>query len=164
MSEREDRPVTYGLAAPEDARRLAALFFADMTDLGREPDQAKLCGVAEAALADERAHLQVARDPDGRAIGVVLAVEIWSVKFPGRSLWIEELYVTPDYRRRGIGRELVERLVVWAHERGFAGVELEAYRMNTAASVLYRSLGFRRIARERYSYDMANFDWVLDDA
>ena len=36
--------------------------------------------------------------------------------------------------------------------------------MNTAASVLYRSLGFRRIARERYSYDMANFDWVLDDA
>ena len=60
--------------------------------------------------------------------------------------------------------ELVERLVVWAHERGFAGVELEAYRMNTAASVLYRSLDFRRIARERYSYDMANFDWVLDDA
>lgn len=163
MSEREDRPVSYGAAETRDASRLAALFFADMTDLGREPDQSKLLRVAEDALADERAHLRVARDAQGRAVGVVLAIEFWSVKFPGRSLWIEELYVTPDFRRRGIGRELVERLVVWAHAEGFAGVELEAYRMNTAASVLYRSLGFRRKARERYSFDMADFDWVVDD-
>ena len=61
----------------------------------------------------------------------------------------------------GVGRELVEQLLDWAHGAGFAGVELEAYRMNTAASILYRSLGFRRVARERYSFHMD--DWDFED-
>ncbi len=117
-------------------------------------------GVATAAIADERIVVRVARQA-GKTVGVLLANEMLSIKFPGRALWIEELYVAPEARRQGLGRILVEDLLDWALKHDYKGVELEAYRMNTAASILYRSVGFSRLARERYSFDLA--DWELDD-
>jgi ribosomal protein S18 acetylase RimI-like enzyme len=57
-----------------------------------------------------------------------------------------------------LGRRLVLHALAWARAEGFVGVELEAYRMNTAASVLYRSLGFRRLARERYACALADLE------
>lgn len=147
-------------AVASDAERVAELFRADMSDLGQPEDAAGLLEVAKAVIADERAHVFVARD-GVHTVGVLLANDHWSIKFPGRALWIEELYVAPEARRRGLGRTLVEALLDWALPNGFAGVELEAYRMNTAASVLYRSLGFSRLARERYSFDLK--EWELDE-
>ncbi len=87
--------------------------------------------------------------------GVLLADAFFSLKVAGQALWIEELYVRPEFRRRGLGIHLVEYLLDWAEEKGYGGVELEAYRMNTAASLLYRELDFRRLARERYCYYFA---------
>lgn len=136
--------------------RIVELFVADMRDLGRQPDRATMRAVTAAMFDDHGTHLRVAR-VDGRIAGVLLANEFSSIKFPGRALWIEELYVDPSYRRLGLGRMLVEHMLDWAYEAGFAGVELEAYRMNTAASVLYRSIGFKRLARERYSFEMSDY-------
>lgn len=148
------------LAVASDAERIAELFAADMSDLGMPENADAVREVARAVIDDDHAHVFVARDGD-RTIGVLLANDYWSIKFPGKALWIEELYVAPEARRRGLGRTLVEALLDWALPNGFAGVELEAYRMNTAASILYRSLGFSRLARERYSFDLS--DWELDD-
>lgn len=151
-------PVEIGSAEPDDINRIAALFFADMVDLGLQPDQQALREVTEAILSDRRqsTFLRVARTQQSRlVVGVILANSVLSIKFPGKALWIEELYVAPGWRQKGIGRQLVEHALDWGEENGFRGVELEAYRMNTAASILYRSLGFRRLARERYSFDLA---------
>jgi GNAT superfamily N-acetyltransferase len=150
--------VSLAAATAPDAPQIAALFFADMADLGRAPNQADLLETARAMVEDPRCHVHVARLGD-EVVGVIVANEIWSIKFPGRALWVEELYVAPSARRLGLGRQLVSALVEWAHRTGYAGVEIEAYRMNTAASVLYASLGFRRNARERYSFDMRDYDW-----
>jgi GNAT superfamily N-acetyltransferase len=161
MSDDADEQVVYGEPTAADRDRLAELFGADLLDHNLEVDPDALFGVVDHMLHDERAHVRVARDSGGEVVGVILANEFASIKLPGRALWIEELYVTPGFRRAGVGRELVEQLLDWAHGAGFAGVELEAYRMNTAASVLYRSLGFRRLARERYTFHMS--DWDLED-
>ncbi|TVR03848.1 MAG: GNAT family N-acetyltransferase [Deltaproteobacteria bacterium] len=153
--------VEFGAATEDDLDRIAALFFADMVDLGQQPDQGKLREVTSEVLADRRAStvLRVARTRDeGLVVGVILANTVLSIKFPGKALWIEELYVAPGWRQLGIGRRLVEHLLAWGVENDYRGVELEAYRMNTAASILYRSLGFRRLARERYSYDLADLE------
>ena len=85
-------------------------------------------------------------------MGVILANFNWSPKFGGRSLWIESLYVSAAGRRQGIGRRLVDTLLDWAEEQEIKGVDIEAYRGNTPAGVLYRSLGFRRLGRERFAY------------
>lgn len=146
-----------------DVEAVARLFHADMKDLGEDASLEDLVKVVEALIEDDGRDnfVRVARFDDGRIVGVILANYFLSIKFPGKSLWIEELYVHPDARRRGIGVQLVEHLMEWANRNGFRGIELEAYRMNTAASILYRSLGFRRLARERYSFSLA--DYELDD-
>ncbi len=95
----------------------------------------------------------VAREPGSKQpVGVILANFEWSLKFAGPALWIEELYVTPSARRQGLGRILVEHLLDWAEVNGIKGIDLEAYQGNTPASILYRSLGFHRLGRERFYY------------
>ncbi len=151
-------------ATLSDLDRLAAMFLDDMADLGNHPDPARMRDVTRRMLENNGRdnHVLVARDvTTSDVVGVVLANEFLSIKFPGRALWIEELYVAPAGRRRGIGRLLVEVLLEWAKREGVRGIELEAYRMNTAASILYRTIGFRRLARERYTFDLD--DYELDD-
>lgn len=159
-----DDDVTIGDPTPSDAEQISALFVEDMHDLGERPDPDELRQTA-ARMIERNGRdifISTARRNDGRIVGVVVANVFLSIKFPGDALWIEELYVTPSMRRRGLARLLVTELLGRAERAQIRGVELEAYHMNTAAAVLYRSLGFRRLARERYSFDMR--DWAEEDA
>jgi ribosomal protein S18 acetylase RimI-like enzyme len=144
-------------ATPADLEALADMFHADMLELGHSHGRLQLLEVARAMLESEH-HLLLVGHIDGQQAGVVAASQFLSIKFPGPALWIEELYVRPEFRRTGLGRKLVEALVEVAEAQGIQGIELEAYRMNTAASVLYRSLGFQRLARERYSATLHHVD------
>lgn len=47
-----------------------------------------------------------------RAVGACLANRIASVEHGGTVLFIEELYVAPDARRRGVARAILSRLLV----------------------------------------------------
>ena len=66
-----------------------------------------------------------------------------------RSLWsgeldayLEELYVVPDRRGRGIGRALLEATLAAAREAGATRIELGTEEDDTAARALYESCGF----------------------
>lgn len=143
-------------ASPPDRERLAELYAADMAELGLDYTPQTLQQVVDETLElqGHQCHTWVARERAGGDVaGVLLAAPFWSFKFGGRGLWIESLYVDPPHRRQGIARRLVEHLMDWAEEQQIKGIELEAYNMNTAASILYRTLGFRRLARERYCFE-----------
>ena len=151
---------------PRDVETLAELFHEDMSDLGLDVSLSDLEQLAKsivdgAAQGDPEFICRVVRvEEDGPAVGVLLANLNYSLKFAGRSLWIEELYVTPSARRRGLGRELVEHLLDWAEDNGIKGVDLEAYQGNTPASILYRSLGFHRLGRERFYYRLGSEEFL----
>ncbi len=55
---------------------------------------------------------------------------------------LDELYVVPASRGRGVGRALVEAMLALARERGAAGAELITGEDDTAARALYEALGF----------------------
>ena len=137
---------------------LGEMFYADMEDLGVSTTKEKQLTLARKIVEDlgrpkPQAFCLVARlEAKGVPRGVLLANFNWSVKFAGPSLWIEELYVDPEARRHGIGRALVEALLDWSEENGIDGIDLEAYRGNTPASIMYRALGFHRLGRERFYY------------
>jgi len=149
-----------------DIEVIADLFAEDMADLRIEVEHDALVAMVEEICDDLESDRPdclcwVARLEDSpEPVGVILANYSWSLKFAGRSLWIEELYVTPSARRLGIGRALVEYLLDHAESIDIAGIDLEAYQGNTPASILYRSLGFHRLGRERFYYRLGSEEFI----
>ena len=90
-------------------------------------------------LADPRHHLVVALS-DGVVVGMASAVDyLHPDKAP--QLWINEVGVSPAYRRHGIGRRLVERLVELATELGCTEAWVLTDAGNAAANRLYAAAG-----------------------
>ena len=52
------------------------------------------------------------------------------------------IYVSPDIRRKGIGKELVACAESWCSDRGLAYMQLDVGSSNEAASALYSSAGY----------------------
>ena len=148
-------------ALASDKSAVVALFAEDLTGLRMAVDLAILGNVFDGMQADPRTIVLVCRaETEGVAAGVLVASRILSVKHGGQSLWIEELYVGNLHRQRGFGRALVAGLLALARVEGIKGIDLEAYHGNDAAALLYRSVGFRRLGRERFTYYS---DWDADE-
>lgn len=66
--------------------------------------------------------------------------------FVGRAgMYLEDLYVDPDWRGRGYGRQLLARLAAVAVERGACRLEWSVLDWNEPAIRFYRSLGARSL-------------------
>jgi putative acetyltransferase len=55
---------------------------------------------------------------------------------------MKRLYVRPQYRQYGIGRQLVEQLLLMAKENGFSSMKLDTLQKLQAAIQLYIKYGF----------------------
>jgi len=60
---------------------------------------------------------------------------------PARVLHIHALYVSPAYRRQGIGRSLLKTLLEWGRKGGCVEAELNVL-VGNPARALYQGLGF----------------------
>lgn len=65
---------------------------------------------------------------------------------------ILNLAVSPDDRRHGIGRALVNEVLSELGERGVTQVYLEVRESNAAARALYAGYGFREVGRRAQYY------------
>jgi GNAT superfamily N-acetyltransferase len=59
---------------------------------------------------------------------------------------VDDVFVEPDYRNRGVGRDLLEYCKSWARERGADGVSLQVAAANARARRFYAELGFREVS------------------
>lgn len=86
---------------------------------------------------------------DGTVVGIARAVvddDQHGVGWCG----ITALETTPDWRRRGIGRQLMRGVVGWAADRGASLSYLQAMETNADAHAMYDRLGF--VTSHRYHY------------
>lgn len=90
-----------------------------------------------------------------------LVVAYASLQTFGDEAHIPSVAVRPEYRRRGLGRRLVERLLRHAVERGVAEVWLEVRSRNEPAIALYEQRGFVTAGRRRNYYDEPLDDGLL---
>jgi GNAT superfamily N-acetyltransferase len=78
---------------------------------------------------------------DGKEVGFALYFHNFST-FLGRSgLYLEDLYVFPEYRGKGYGKALLKRLAAIAVERGCGRLEWSCLDWNQPSIDFYRSLG-----------------------
>lgn len=82
---------------------------------------------------------------DGKAAGYAVYFSTFS-SFIGRpGLWLEDLYVRPPFRKRGIGRQLIEAVARVAAKRNCGRFEWTALNWNKDALDFYRRLGARAL-------------------
>ncbi|HYP47992.1 MAG TPA: GNAT family N-acetyltransferase, partial [Thermoleophilaceae bacterium] len=95
-------------------------------------DGAPLPEATERFLRSPTHHLLMATDLAGRQLGFVSGVEVTHPD-KGTEMFLYELSVAVEWRRRGIGRSLVEALEGVARERGCYGMFVATEADNTAA-------------------------------
>ena len=126
-------------ATPADLVEIAALIgelaaYEDMADeVVLEPDRL----ADELFGPDPAAHVLLAVTDDGEVAGMALWFRTFST-FLGRSgIWLEDLFVRPAHRRRGLGGSLLQRLRSMTDGR----VEWLVLDWNTSATAFYDGLG-----------------------
>ena len=94
--------------------------------------------VRELLAAGEIAVLLGGSDPDGLAL-LRFRPALWKKAL---DCYLEELYVVPDRRGRGLGRALMEAAIELARQEGAGDMHLGTSEDDVAARALYESLGF----------------------
>ena len=77
---------------------------------------------------------------EDRILGVALIAYRLNVSAGGRFASVEDLYVRPAARRRGVGRALLETLEELCAERGISYIEAQVE--ETEAELIYAALGY----------------------
>jgi GNAT superfamily N-acetyltransferase len=87
----------------------------------------------------------------GETVGYVIVVPFLSNEFGGRIAVLDEVFVMPSHRGRGIGTRAIQAIVAWARAGGYRFAMLEVNDRNARARALYERLGFVAQARRTMS-------------
>ena len=136
------------LAKPEDFARLDALVAAfhaeDGLDLSADHRRTGLMPLLEGTPHGVAYLIGPARAP----IGYIIVCFGWSVEYGGMDGFVDELYLRPAVRRRGIAAEVLGSLPQALAGAGLKALHLEVDRANDRAQRLYGRTGFK--ARDNY--------------
>lgn len=78
---------------------------------------------------------------DGRAVGYAFVLETYSSFLALPTLYLEDLFVLPEYRKRKVGYTLFSAMVKEAHRRGCGRMEWAVLDWNQLAIDFYDRLG-----------------------
>ncbi|NES72319.1 MAG: GNAT family N-acetyltransferase [Okeania sp. SIO2D1] len=78
---------------------------------------------------------------EGEKAGFALFFTNYSTFLTQPGIYVEDLFVLPGYRRRGIGKALLSHVAKLAVERGVGRLEWSVLDWNTPAIALYKSMG-----------------------
>jgi ribosomal protein S18 acetylase RimI-like enzyme len=91
---------------------------------------------------------------DGKRAGFIL-FGFESHRFlPRKTGMIYELYVAPEYRRRGVGEAAARLAVEFLQQRHASKIQLEVMDGNAKAAALWKKLGFAKVS-ERFVLESA---------
>jgi GNAT superfamily N-acetyltransferase len=93
----------------------------------------------------------------GQAVGYLLAVYVFSLEHLGLTAEIDEFFVLPSARSKGLGESLLRNAEAEFLRRGCTNVALQLGRGNERARLFYRALGYR----ERQGFEL--LDKMLPD-
>jgi GNAT superfamily N-acetyltransferase len=79
---------------------------------------------------------------DGKTAGMATAQAVISTSAGGLSLLVEDVFVLEGYRKKGVGKGLLEVIKMWGAKKGALRMQLVADRKNRGAVEFYKKLGW----------------------
>lgn len=115
------------------------VLFQDFADYVKVPE--KMTNTLEQMRADKEYFKgYVAEDSEGKIIGFAtyfFCYYTWS----GKAIYLDDLYVKPEYRGKGLGTALMQKVISLAKESGCRRLRWQVSNWNTPAIAFYKSLG-----------------------
>ncbi|NRF68340.1 GNAT family N-acetyltransferase [Aquincola sp. S2] len=136
--------ITLRRAALPDLDTLAALFDAYRQFYEQAPDRAAARAFIAARLRKSESVLLLAEDAQGRGLGFCQLYPTFCSISAAPVYILSDLFVMPDARKTGTGRQLLLAAERQAHTDGMVRMDLTTARTNLAAQSLYESLGWTR--------------------
>jgi GNAT superfamily N-acetyltransferase len=133
-----------------DCRECAELLVEQLHEHGADVSAEPLARILEKVVADAAIGFLLLARADQRIVGVAYVARILSAEHCGPVAWLEELYVAPAFRSRGIGSALLNAVMERAHQASIVAVDLEVDTAHRRAESLYRRSGFRSLDRSRW--------------
>ncbi|HIW91281.1 MAG TPA: GNAT family N-acetyltransferase [Candidatus Corynebacterium avicola] len=140
------RPDAVRPATVEDAVTLGRLLYDFNTEFGTPtPGAAEFASRFRGLLSGEDTEAFLSEDDRGEATGFALVSLRSTPYFDGPLVQLEELYVLPGLRDRGIGTRLLDAVVACAQDRGSEEVHIGVDEMDTDTRRFYERHGFTNI-------------------
>jgi ribosomal protein S18 acetylase RimI-like enzyme len=109
----------------------------------------------EEMLAKEGLGILLIAIENSQVIGFAVISFSWTLEHGGKSAWLDELYVLPEYRGRGVGSMLVGKVIEAAKKEGCKAIDLEVEEDHRRAERLYERKGFERLTRSRWAKSLS---------
>ncbi|MFD1341855.1 GNAT family N-acetyltransferase [Litorisediminicola beolgyonensis] len=131
------------LATSEDTDRLLPLIAAFHAERGYETDL-ETRAEAVAPLLDGSPHGAIwIIGPRKAPVGYIAVCFGWSLEFGGLDAVIDEIYIRPAVRRRGMGSEALDGIAKALREAGVRAMHLEVAREDEQAQRFYARARFK---------------------
>jgi GNAT superfamily N-acetyltransferase len=135
-------------ATPADRDRILAWLRDFYRGAGYPLDEPAAAAALEGLLRDPavgRAWLVLV---EGRPAGYAVVTFGWSLEYRGRDAFVDELFLEPAVRGRGVGEAVLAAVEAACAELGVRALHLEVERDNARGQALYRKRGFRDGGRQ----------------
>lgn len=132
----------YREALPADASAIIEFQIAMARETEElELDRAILTKGVEALFDDPNLGRYYVAEEDGRIAGSLMITYEWSDWRNGMVWWIQSVYVTPEFRRRGVYAGLYQHVKSMVEQSAVRGIRLYVDKRNTPAQEVYTRLG-----------------------
>ena len=129
-------------ASPDDVPRILELI-RELADYERSLDEVEATedGLRAALFAASPAVFAHVAELDGEVVGFALWFLNFSTWLGKHGIYLEDLYVTPATRGRGLGKALLAELAAICEREGYGRLEWWVLDWNEPAIGFYRSIG-----------------------
>ena len=140
------RPMTFHIrkATPADLKSLVSFAVAEAKEAeGVKKDWERVRqGISTALNDDSIAMYWVLEKNNSGVIGSVSIVKEWSDWNSGYYWWIQNMYILPEFRGKGLMEKLIQALKDTAQQEGALELRLYVHKNNAQAISAYQKVGF----------------------
>lgn len=149
-------PYLIRLATLTDIDALVRLMGHFLTEARIELPEQFVSRTFESLLDDSRLGQVWMIESDNHPAGFVVLTVSFSMEFGGLRGFVDNFFISPQYRQRGLGHAALEEVKRACRRRGVRALVVEVPPENEAAMSAYRSVGFEDSQRSLLTLSLAD--------